>query len=41
MDEAYITRQIRYSKGRRVAVLDVNWEKLAQAGIYEREKMKK
>ena len=41
IDEAYVTRQIRYSKGRRIAVLDVNWEKLAQAGIYEREKKKK
>ena len=41
VDEHYITRQIRYSRGRKVAVLAVDWEKLAAAGLYERERKAK
>ncbi len=37
VDEQYITREIRYSHGKKVAVLAVNWERLAADGVYRRE----
>ena len=41
VDEKYITREFRYSHGKRVAVLNVDWDKLAAAGLYEIEKLAK
>lgn len=34
VDEGYLLREQRYSRGRRIAVLSVEWEKLAKDGLY-------
>ena len=34
IDEGYLVREYRYSRGRRIAVLSVEWEKLAEDSVY-------
>lgn len=37
VDEEYLVREVRYSRGRRIAVLTVDWEKLEKDELYVRE----
>jgi sulfite reductase beta subunit-like hemoprotein len=41
VDEGYLSREIRYSRKKRIAVINTDWEKLEKDGLYERERADK